>query len=76
VTAESESENVDLVAKKGAKTLGTKSGIDLGAGASQTVKLKVTGSGRNALEDLERAKVKVTGSVPFGAPDSAKRILR
>jgi plastocyanin len=76
VTAKTESDNVDLVAKKGTRKLAAKSGIDLDAGDSRRLRLKLTGAGDNALEDLEKAKVKVTGTVPFGAPDSARRTLR
>ena len=76
VTAPTESNDVALVAKKGARKLASKSGIDLAAGSSRTLKLKLTGSGRKALKDLQKAKVKVTGTVPFGSPDSARRTLR
>jgi plastocyanin len=76
VTAQTESDDVDFVAKKGAKKLASKSGVDLGAGDTRRLRLKLTNAGEAALDDLDRAKVKVTGTVPFGAPDSAKRTLR
>jgi plastocyanin len=76
VTATTASDDVGLVARKGARKLGSKPNIDLAAGSSRSVKLSLTGAGKNALEDLESAKVKVTGTVPFGSPDSGKRKLR
>jgi plastocyanin len=76
VTAVTASNNVSLTAKKGAKKLGSKANIDLAAGASRTVKLRLTGAGRNALDGLKSAKVKVTAKVPNGSPVSATRTLR
>jgi plastocyanin len=76
VSAESTSDDVALTAKKGAKKLGSKSGIDLPAGSSRIVKVKLSAAGKAALKGLDSAKVKVTGTVPFGAPDAAKRRLR
>jgi plastocyanin len=75
LTAESESDDVVLVAKKGARRLGSKQNIDLSDGASRTVSIQITGSGRNVLDDLQSAKVRVTATVPFGTPDSAGRKL-
>jgi plastocyanin len=75
LSAATASDGVSLTARKGAKKLGSKRNIDLSAGASRTVKLPLTAAGKNALEDLSSAKVKVTGSVPFGAQDTAKRRL-
>jgi plastocyanin len=76
VSASAASSDVELTALKGAKELGTKGNIDLTAGASRTVKLPLTHSGKNALKNLGSAKVKVSGDVPFGSPVSAKRKLR
>jgi plastocyanin len=75
VSASTESDDIVLVARKGARKLGSKPNIDLAAGSSRSVKLRLTGAGKNALEDLESARVKVTGAVPFGSPDSGKRKL-
>jgi plastocyanin len=44
------------------------------AGATSAV-LKLTKSGRQALAGKAKATVKVTGSIDFGAPDTAKRKL-
>jgi hypothetical protein len=76
VAAETESDDIELVARKGARKLASKKGVDLAAGAKRTLKLRLTNAGRNAIDDLDAAKVKLTGSVPFGRPDSAKRTLR
>jgi plastocyanin len=75
VSAAAQSDDVSLIARKGARKLGAKQAIDIAAGASRTIKVPLTGSGRKALKDLESAKVKVTASVPFGSPDSASRRL-
>ena len=75
VSAPAASSDVELTASKGAKKLGSKGNIDLTVGASRTVKLPLTHSGKNALKDLGTAKVKVSGEVTFGAPGSAKRKL-
>jgi plastocyanin len=75
VTAESFSPDVEIVAKKGARTLGTKPDLDVASGASGTVGLKLTNAGKNVLRNLDSAKVKVTATVPFGTGDTAKRKL-
>jgi hypothetical protein len=75
VSAATESDDVVLVAKKGARKVASKRNVDLAAGSSQTVKLHLTGAGKHALKGHRSATVKVTGTVPFGSPASAKRKL-
>ena len=75
VDAPTKSDNVSLTAKKGHKTIARKSNVDLGAGESRTLSMRLTRSGRKALKGLDSARVKVRGTVPFGAPDSASRRL-
>jgi plastocyanin len=75
VSATTESDDVSVTARKGARKLGSKRNLDLAAGASRIVKLRLTSAAENALEDLGSAKVKVTGTVPFGSPATAKRKL-
>jgi plastocyanin len=77
VTAQTDSANIGLSAKKGTKTL-TKSsgGLNLSAGASQIVSLHLTKSGKRALSGIAKATVKATGTVDFGANATAKRTLR
>lgn len=70
------SNDVSLTARKGTSKLGSKRGIDLPAGASRTVRLPLSRAGRNSLENLGTAKVKVTATVPGAKPASATRRLR
>jgi plastocyanin len=76
VSAVTASQDVSLTAKKGAKKLGSKGNINLAAGASRTIKLKLSTAARKALDGLKTAKVKVTAKVPNGSPASATRTLR
>lgn len=76
LTAATQSDGISVKARKGARKLATKRNVDLAAGKSRILKLRLTSSGRKAIKGLDAAKVKVRTSVPFGAPDSAKRKLR
>ena len=76
VSSSAASSDVVLTAQKGAKKLGSKGNINVAAGASPTVKLPLTHSGKNALKNVGSAKVKVSAAVPFGSPATAKRKLR
>ena len=75
LSAATGSANITLTAHKGAKKLGSKRSVDLGAGVSRTIKLPLTAAGRKAMAGLGSATVKVIGSVPFGSPASAHRKL-
>jgi plastocyanin len=74
LSAAAESDGVSLLARKGARRIGSKK-VDVAAGTSETAKLHLSGAGKHALEDLGAAKVSVTATVPFGSPASAKRKL-
>lgn len=76
VEATARSDDVGLAARLGARPLASAAEIDLDAGESRTVTLKLDGKARKLLVDLERAKVSLSAEVPFGAPDGAKRTLR
>ena len=76
VRALTESDNIALLARKGARGLGFKGGIDLGAGTVRIVKLTLKRSGRKALAGVKSASVSVRATVPFGSPDLASRRLR
>lgn len=76
VRALTTAKDVSLVARKGARVIARDPDTDLVAGTSRTIKLIVTKSGRNRLDDLNAAKIKLSGSVPFGEPDTARRTLR
>jgi plastocyanin len=75
VKALTDSSGITLTASKGARKLASKANLDLAAGASKTIGLALTGAGRHALAPLHSAKVKLTGTVPFGSPASASRKL-
>jgi plastocyanin len=70
------SKNVSLTAQVGKRKLGTARGIDLPAGASRAVKLRLSRSGKNSLSGRGSAKVKVTATPPGDQPVSATRRLR
>jgi plastocyanin len=76
VTAKALSPDVEIVAKKGARTLGTKPDLDVAAGFSGIAGLKLSKAGKNALRNLDSAKVKVIATVPFGSGDTASRKLK
>ncbi len=69
------SNGVSLTARLGKRKLGTKRGIDLPAGASRTVRLPLSRSGKNFLSGRGTAKVKVTATPPGDKPASATRRL-
>ena len=69
------SNNVSLTARVGKRKLGTMGGIDLSAGASRTVKLPLSRSGKNFLSGRGGTKVKVTAAPPGDQPVSVARRL-
>jgi plastocyanin len=69
------SKNVSLTARVGKRKLGTMRGIDVSAGASRTVKLPLSRSGKNFLGGRGGAKLKVTATPPGDQPASATRRL-
>jgi plastocyanin len=75
VDATTKSNNVALVAKKGSKKLARKANVDVGAGDSKSISMRLTKKGKRALKGRSRATVKLRGTVPFGAPATAKRTL-
>jgi plastocyanin len=72
VTAASPSSGVMLLAKLGKATVGSVAAFDLTAGQSRKLTVKLTKSGKKKLKKKKKASIKVTGSVPFGAPNTAK----
>jgi len=76
VKASTPSEDVEVTASLGSKPLAAAADVDLGAGETRKLTLKLDRRARKLLAGLERAKVLVSAEVPFGAPDSAKRTLR
>lgn len=75
VDAITPSTDVDLEVRLGAKPLARASGIDLEGGQVKNLTLRLKSKSRKLLKGLNRAKLKLTAEVPFGAPDSAKRTL-
>lgn len=76
VGASTPSEDVEITARLGSKRLAGAAGIDLAAGETRTLTLRLDRRARKLLAGLERAKVSLSAEVPFGAPDSAKRTLK
>ena len=76
VRALTESRDVVILARKGARRLGSKANVDLPARADRVIRVKLTPAGKRALAGLEKAAVSARGSVPFGSPDLARRTLR
>jgi plastocyanin len=70
------SNDVKLVATWNRRVLAKKANIDLAAGQVRELGLKLREKVRAALEDREKAKVKLTGTVPGGSPDVFARVLR
>jgi plastocyanin len=69
------SNSVSLTARVGKRKLGTARGIDLSAGASRTVKVPLSRSGKNFLSGRGAARVKVTATPPGDTPVSATQRL-
>lgn len=76
VTAATRSDDVSLLARVAGKALPAVSGVDLAAGATRRLTLKLPKPARKAIKDAEKAKVTLGATVPFGAPAQAKRTLR
>jgi plastocyanin len=76
VDAKTQSKGVSLVASKGAKAIARDSGIAVAAGASKSVSMQLTNAGKKALEGSNQARITLRGTVPFGAPATATRVLR
>lgn len=73
VKALTKSDDVELEVKLGKTVIGTQKAFDLAAGQSRKLTLKLNKAGKSKLSDRNSAKLKVTGEVPFGSPDTAKR---
>jgi hypothetical protein len=67
---------VDLVALVGSKKLGHVSQVDVAAGATEPVSVKLSRSGQRALKGRSTATVKLKGTVAFGKPDAAAAKLK
>jgi plastocyanin len=74
--AGSDARGVMLVAKLGGRRIAVERGVALQAGASRRLTMDLNRRGREALAGRDRAAVSVTATVPFGRPDTARRLLR
>jgi plastocyanin len=70
------SRGISVSARVGKRKLGTAKGIDLSAGASSTVKVALSRSGKNFLSGRGSANLKVTAAPPGDQPVSATQRLR
>jgi plastocyanin len=75
VQALTRSDDVSLELKLGKAVLASKSNLDLAAGQTQKITLKLSKAGKSKLAAKSKATVKLTGTVPFGSPDTAKKKL-
>jgi plastocyanin len=71
-----DADGVTLRAKKGAKGITKKARLNVNAGDSKTAKLKLKKKAAEKLAELEKAKVKVQGTVDFGFGDKASKKLK
>jgi plastocyanin len=69
-------EGVSITAKKGAKSIAKRASLNVNPGETQAVKLKLKKKAEGKLADLEKAKVRVTAEVDFGAPAKASKKLK
>jgi hypothetical protein len=76
VKATTLSKDVVLTLKLGRLRLGSKSNIDLTAGQTRTLIIKISKRGKNKLAGKNQAKVKLAGTVPFGPGDTASKLLK
>ncbi len=76
VKAVTQSDGVEVELKLGKSVVGSQKGINLAAGQSRKLTLKLNKSGRSKLADRKSAKLTAIGEVPFGSPDTAKRTYK
>jgi plastocyanin len=72
----SDASGVALTASLGKKTLATARGVKVAAGASQPVTMKLSKTGAKALKGLDKATVKLGGTVAFGSAAKTKSTLK
>ena len=76
VKALTKSDGITLDLALGKKVVATQKPFNLGAGQQRKVTLKLNKAGKSKLRKRDSAKLKLTGEVPFGAPDRAKRTYK
>jgi plastocyanin len=73
--AQTISSDVRLELRLGKSVIGSKVNVDMGASQSKILAVTLTKAGKAKLAARDRATVKLTGSVPFGSPDTSKKKL-
>lgn len=76
VSAATLSDGASVLAKAAGHSVGTVSGINLAAGQSRTLTLRLDKAARKGIKDLTKAKISVSGAVPYGAPASDRVTLK
>jgi plastocyanin len=76
VKALSQSDGIALELALGKSVIATQKAFNLAAGQQRKITLKVNKAGKSKLAGAGSAKLKLTGEVPFGAPDSAKKTYK
>jgi plastocyanin len=71
-----DADGVTLSAKKGAKGITKRARLNVDGGDSRTAKLKLKKKAAEKLAKLDKAKVKVQGTVDFGFGDKASKKLK
>jgi plastocyanin len=74
--AGSDAAGVALTAKLGRKTLASTKRLKVAAGESEPVALTLSKAGRKAIKGLDKATVKLGGTVAFGAAANTRRTLK
>ncbi len=76
VSATTLSEGVSFQAKVAGHFVGSGKGIDLAAGQSRKLTVKLDRAAKKRIKGLEKAKINVSAAVPYGAPAMAKSVLK
>jgi plastocyanin len=76
VKALTKSDGIALELALGKSVIATQKAFNLAAGQQRKVTLKLNKAGKSKLAKAGSAKLKLTGEVPFGAPDSAKKTYK
>jgi plastocyanin len=67
---------VNLSAKSGTRPLASAFGVAVSPGATKTVRMRLTRTGRKAIAKGRKASLSVTGAVAFGTPVTTRRTVR
>lgn len=76
VKALTKSDGIALELALGKTVIASQKSFNLAAGQQRKVTLKLNKAGKSKLSNTGSAKLKLTGEVPFGAPDSVKKTYK